>query len=699
LRNKIIKGGFSVCLLTGAFYFAVRDIDTAQLEQAFSNLSFGYVAAPTLAIIVSSLFASLRVRSIARALGYPLSLRDAVAVLSLGQLGGALFFQVFGQLMARGSYLTRRNVPFAGTVIITGQERIAAALVSLCLAVVGALYLFRQVTFDLASGGLDLIRIVIGLTFAAGVVAIVWRVPVKQAAAQITKAGVTSVIRAVAFSAAVQITMMVAYVSAAKALAPHVALMDLAAAATLVMFAASIPISFAGWGVREMSAVGALGVIGISAPAALSVAITIGALSIICAGLLAAGSVTRAKTDGAKPVQAVPVAGARHEAVLSAVLPILVACLVFFQIHIPTHTTAINFNVADPFAIICGVIFLLQIRSAGAPKWRISGLHLHVLACTAVFTLGLFIGAASIGWTTWAVVNKYLGWFVLLSYGAAGAMAARVDLDKTLLTFAAAGCSVVIFAIGNMLLGKAGVVNIHFFHGFAQNTNALAFLCLMMLAVGLTLKRYMLTVTTLALIAIILTGSRAGLGAAAAMLIVASIFIPEVWRSAILAVSIAGLTTHALTIVNVVGTETTLGTMTFIRPSSDAEHVDSVRDGLLMFEDHPIFGAGLGVFIEQWRGAYPVIIHNSLVWLLAEFGLVGALAFFVPAIRIVAQELSRYRSNDTAGYLLILILAGFGAMSLFHELLYQRAMWFLLGTGLICIDRPKPLSDAPRQMI
>ncbi len=36
-----------------------------------------------------------------------------------------------------------------------------------------------------------------------------------------------------------------------------------------------------------------------SAPAALSVAITIGALSIICAGLLAAGSVTRAKTDGA----------------------------------------------------------------------------------------------------------------------------------------------------------------------------------------------------------------------------------------------------------------------------------------------------------------------------------------------------------------------------------------------------------------
>jgi len=79
---------------------------------------------------------------------------------------------------------------------------------------------------------------------------------------------------------------------------------------------------------------------------------------------------------------------------------------------------------------------------------------------------------------------------------------------------------------------------------------------------------------------------------------------------------------------------------------------------------------------------------QQLGWLLAEFGLIGALAFFVPAIRIAAQELRRFRSNDTAGYLLLLIIAGFGAMSLFHELLYQRTMWFLLGLGLAVIKQP-----------
>lgn len=700
VRYRIIRASSSLVLLTVAFYFAIRDIDLSQVSLAFRQLSPAFILAPTIAITISSLFAALRVRSIARSLGYPLTFRDSIAVVSLGQLGGVLFFQVFGQLMARGSYLTRRNVPFAGTVIITGQERIAAALVSFGLAVVGALYLFHQLSFDLAEGGLDLIRIVIGLTFAVVIIAVVWREQVGKAASNITKADTVSVFRAVAFSTAVQITMMMAYVTAAKALAPDCELTDLVAAATLVMFAASIPISFAGWGVREMSAVGALGTIGMSAPAALTVAVTIGALSIICAALLAAVSFTHLKKPIDNPKRVTSEIGARHDVVLSAMLPILVACLVFFQIHVPTNTTAINFNVADPFAIICGVLFLLQAWRAGAPKWRISGLELHILACTAVMTIGLFIGAAEIGFTTWAVVNKYLGWFVLLAYGAAGAMAARVDLEKTLLTFAATGCAVVVFAIADMLLGRFGVVNAHFFNGFAQNSNAFAFLCLMMLVVGLTMKRYMMTVTTLALIAIVLSGSRAGIGAAVVVSITASILIPGIWRDVIVAFALTGLSIHALTFGHGTGAGGSIvASMTFVRPGSDAEHWTTVQDGLQMFAANMVWGAGLGRFIAQWKGNYPLIIHNSAVWIMAEFGIVGAIGFFTPVIRIAAQEITCFRKNDAAGYLLILVIAGFGAMSLFHELLYQRAMWFLFGAALIVLEKTKNQNDPPKQMI
>jgi O-antigen ligase len=118
-----------------------------------------------------------------------------------------------------------------------------------------------------------------------------------------------------------------------------------------------------------------------------------------------------------------------------------------------------------------------------------------------------------------------------------------------------------------------------------------------------------------------------------------------------------------------------------------------------MFLANMVWGAGLGRFIAQWTGAYPLIIHNSAVWILAEFGIVGAIAFISPVIRIAAQEFARFRNNDAAGYLLILMIAGFGAMSLFHELLYQRVLWFLLGATLIVVRKPKVSTEPPKKMI
>lgn len=698
--RTIIKVTLSVTMLASAVLLAANNFNLEQFQDSLLRFDPLNLSVVVIAILLSSMLAAMRVRSIALSVGYRMTVRDSFAVLSLGQLGGALFFQIFGQLAARGSYLTKRNVPFAGTVIITAQERIAAALVSFGLAIVGALYLFRQLSFDLTSGGFDLVRIVIGLIFAGALVGVVWRDAVVDAIDKITWAGIIGILRSIAFSAGVQITMMTAYVVAARSLAPQIDLMNLAAAASLVMFAASIPISFAGWGVREISAIGALGAIGMSSPAALTVSVTIGALSILCAAILALASVRRVDTDPDKLARVETGDVSRHEAILNAVLPILVAFLVFFQIHIPTQGGTVNFNIADPFAIICSILFLIQARRT-APEWRYKHLPLYLAAMTTVITIGLCIGATHIGWTTWAVVNKYLGWFVLLAYGAAGAMASRVNLEKALLTFSVAGCAVAIFAIAYMLLLKAGMVPFRFFSGFSQNNNAFAFLCLMLLAVGLTLPRYMMTVITIALIAIILTGSRAGIGAAAVVLIIATVIIPGIWRDVIFALSIAGLVTHSLTLWHGAGMVggSIIETMTFIRPSSDAEHLITVKQGLAMFTNNWVWGAGLGSFIAQWKGDYPLIIHNSAVWILAEFGLMGAVIFFVPAIYIVAQELRRFRSNDAKGHLLILVITGFGAMSLFHELLYQRSMWFLLGATLIVVHRAKGTDELPKQMI
>jgi uncharacterized membrane protein YbhN (UPF0104 family) len=707
---KYIRIFLSPLLLLAALWLVYRGFGGTGIGQSFASLSIATIISAALALLLSSLFAGLRVRSIAAGFGYHLSVRDAVATVSLGQIGGALFFQIFGQIAARSSYLSRRSIPFAGTVLVTTLERIAAALVSFVLAIGGALYLFRHLTFDLASGG-ELIRLVISVILVMAAVLWQWRREVRTFIAGITAADVLRAAHAVGYSLTIQLATMAAYVVLGHTLAPSIAWLDLAAASALVMFAASIPISFAGWGVREMSAVAALGAVGMPGDASLTVAIVIGALSLVCAGAL--GALTaRHHTASPAPVPMTSniVAVSRPDSLLSALLPVLTALFVFFQVYLPTQSGAINVNLADPFAIVGGVMLLLAARH-GIPLWRISGVTLYVGLCTLALTLALLIGASRIGWTQWAVTNKYVGWFVLLAFGATGALGAKLGLRRLLDTFAIVGGIVLTFQVAMSFGSTLGVMPRGDVTAFAQNKNAFAFQCVMVIAVALVHTRGAAVLLALAFTDIFLTGTRAGMGAAVIVAATALVFIPKSWRpllvGAIASAALVGffaLISLASALLQGGASPTATTAFSFVgqygfqasREVSNLEHYESVSAALRMFFTHPIFGAGLGVFIHDWPSKMPLVIHSTPIWLLAEFGLVGAAIFMIPVIRLFVGEARRFHHNDTAGYLIILIIAGLASMSLFHELLYQRTFWILLGAALATLpaagaeSRPKP---------
>lgn len=698
---KYIRIVLSPLLLLVVFGLAYRNFGGSEISKSFASLKLAVVASATLALLLGSVFAGLRVRSIAAGFGYKLSVRDAVAAVSLGQIGGALFFQIFGQIAARSSYLSRRRIPFAGTVLVTTLERIAAALVSLALAVTGALYLFRKLTFNLADGR-DLLEISIGVIAIMAAVLWQWRNDLAAFVANIEAQSVSRAAHAVGYSLAIQLSTMAAYIILGHALAPEIGLPDIAAASALVMFAASIPISFAGWGVREMSAMAALGAVGMPGGASLTVAIAVGVLSLASAGALAA---LTARHHTELPSHSTAAAGgvapaSRPDALLAAILPVLTAMFVFFQVHLPTQSGKININLADPFAIVGGIMLLLAARY-GALRWRLSGINLHVVLCTLALTLALLIGASHIGWTQWAVTNKYLGWFILLAFAATGALGAKLDLKRTLDTFALAGGTIVALQIAQIYFVALGVVppasNIM---GFAQNANAFAFQCLMLLGVTLSQQRPRPALIALVLGALVLTGSRAGIGAGCVVIATALILAPNVWKPIAKGVVGFGLIIGLLVLIPFISTlwadagtitlSTILGTTRLVaeRASSDNEHWISMEAGLRMFLAHPIFGAGLGVFIHDWPGKVPLVIHSTLLWLLAEFGLVGTLIFLIPVVRLFVSEAAQFRRNDTAGRLIILLIAALSSMSLFHELMYQRTFWFLLGLALATPRRP-----------
>ena len=118
------------------------------------------------------------------------------------------------------------------------------------------------------------------------------------------------------------------------------------------------------------------------------------------------------------------IASIDYSSVLTWLVPIGAATLVFFQIYVPIGSgNLLNVNLADPLAILAGALFVLMcVHERRLPTWRYSNVNFVLVAMTAVLTVALFIGASRFGWTRWAVVNRYWGWFILLAYAASGAL-------------------------------------------------------------------------------------------------------------------------------------------------------------------------------------------------------------------------------------------------------------------------------------
>jgi hypothetical protein len=713
-KARIMRRWVQVLISVGGILAAIAWVasttDYSRLADTFAELSPAFVAAAAVALVAGALCASLRVWLIARDLGYPLLMRDAVAALSIGQLAGGIFFQIVGQLIARGALLARLGLPVSVTVILTGYERLVAFAVSLALALAGGWLIFGRVVLDVQHGGLKFLELAAGVLFAVlmgGVFG--WgRQAVTQLVPHVHGRLALRVSRSVLVSLATQLCTMTAYVLLAKSLSPSLNLEDLAAASAVVMLAASLPISLAGWGVREVSAVMALGAIGMSPEEALIVALLVGvgSLAVVAVlSLLTAGTWRRNKKAAApEGGQAAPKLD--YAAGLAWLLPLVAATAVFFQVYVPTGTGQLNVNFADPAALIGGTLFVVwAVRDRRWPLWRLSGLNAHIIGASLAFVLALTIGWVSFGWTTWAFTSKFLGWFVLLAYGATGALlvsrAGEVGLATLMRTVAATALAIASldvaltalrfwgFSVPPDLVGQR-------IEGFTNNANAFGFqLVLASLSALVLFKRNAraFTIAGCLLASVWFSGSRASLGAAVIAVVLISVLRPAYSLRVISAVVLACVLCLLIAYAPQLLSSSSAPSPSWLDgnfASSDAERSFTLRTAWTMFLDAPIWGAGLGAFVHDQllaNGRF-LVIHSTPLWLLAEFGLVGTVIISAPLVRALWGELRQSAPKDDAGVMLIGIIIAFAIMSLVHEMMYQRLLWLMLGAGLAMTSAP-----------
>ena len=262
-------------------------------------------------------------------------------------------------------------------------------------------------------------------------------------------------------------------------------------------------------------------------------------------------------------------------------------------------------------------------------------------------------------------------------------------LRMFLLTFAGATAAVAAIEIGLSMLTEFGFalpVVPRGTQGFAQNHNFFAFELLM--AISATAVAARGATLRVALLAILIAGlwfcgSRSA-WITLPFVLGTSIYMRTcgVREIAIATLYAAAVAVLAIVLAMLTGAEG----LPVVLPSeaNTAERLFSIFGGLRLFVNHPMFGAGLGAFRNQMifiSSDQPLLIHSTVVWLLAEMGIVGFLIFSIPAVGLLSSEI-RCAHPDISSKLIVVSLVAFGLMSAPADMLYQRTFWLLIGAAL-----------------
>lgn len=227
-----------------------------------------YLAAALVIAVGSIVLVALRWRLLARWLGLAMPAVLAVRALFLGVFGAQLLPSALGTDLLRG-WLVARQVPGAGRIAASVVADRLVALFAVCLLFTLANPVPRQLPASYAA--------LLGpaAVLATGAILLVFLLGCRQ------RPRAAPLLGALGLALVVHALSVVIAALAARAYGVDASLRLWVSVVPLAVIASALPISINGWGVREATIVALAAPLGVSAPEALLVSITIGALNMI----------------------------------------------------------------------------------------------------------------------------------------------------------------------------------------------------------------------------------------------------------------------------------------------------------------------------------------------------------------------------------------------------------------------------------
>lgn len=500
MTSKLLKTGrrllailISVLLLALVIWMS----GAANVIQGLSRFSPSAVSGILLLLLANLFLVSFRLWRILGHYGIPLPWRIASRASVSGHVAGLFVMSLFGQVLGRQAVLRHHGVRPVVIASLAAYERVVLTFISAMMCLLGAGFLLGQSAIGEFLGQLSLVEVVLA---SVGGIALSlmfgysrFEVRLAQRIRSWSVFGYLLEISGITLLS--QLLMLLSFVIGILAFQPDMALIPAIAAAAVISFAASMPITVNGWGVREVAAVYVLGKLGMSGADAVAISVMVGICATVVVLVPAAFSSHRPMDEKVRVNENafIDQPGQEIEKTGAWVLAIATSVLVFFQVHaeLPGMWGVLNFNFADPFAILAlAGVALHAVSSHHVPRWRLGQFNLVLVVFSLLLLMAFLRGVLDIGVTQWALGGRLFGWIVLLGYVSAGylmvAHAGILGLRRLSETMVAAGVVVVVVSVFLRLLNYAGCGDCGHvtqnFEGYAGNRNAFAFQMLICLA-------------------------------------------------------------------------------------------------------------------------------------------------------------------------------------------------------------------------
>ena len=730
---------FAPGVTIGLLALVVNYVDMEEVIETLSAVEAKAVFLMITLFLLNIPLVTLRLEKIFSLFEQKLAFATLLRATLSGFLGSLFLGSFFGQSMGRQVTLTEHHVRPETISAITLVERIITVLIggSFCLA--GALWIFEVSEFWTWINTTNIVFITFNIALCLAAILYFDALKSRFNSSFLTlfpARKILAVLKIIGISCTSQLLSFVAFIIIILEVAPNTEFFNLVAATTVIVFAASLPISMNGWGIRELTSIAILGEIGISAPSALAISLSVGICAHLSFALLLPYLLKKPKPTPTCPESASNQQKIKTVQLLDYYMITLTSVLILAQITIRPFSVGFSVNLADPFVLVYLSSFLIvAIKTKRLPEWRVPKFNLFIGLFSLVLIFGLLKGYTAIGFTEWAFFGRALGWFVLIAYmlfgffiinqfGKLGIIRITETLILSLSIIIAVCFLVTIFpSIGIKLFDRA---NLSQFSGLVMNRNAFAFQLLICSALYVAFAPFLEARKTparghgmaknfglfealhgLVVLGICLTGSRAGI---LTWLIVTSCFMlagvvkPRlIFRSIAYAIAyviafllIAKLGIFGLSLTGSNDQIAALGQFgVYSAESSDLLRWDTIARGIDMWISNPFFGAGLGVFFETSRIYYDqhIVIHSTPVWVLAELGLVGFTLLIVIALSVFKSAfLLDFKKPENA--CVLIIMAHFLVFGLVHEIFYQRIFWLAIGLCLaVPLNKRKPVKS------